>query len=665
MLQDQGDSSRLQTEWAMNVLTELVKFAATDMEGVDVRLFPVMLVEFIMSESFGYSGAALFNRRRTGPDGAWTELARRGRLGLSEIAPGDPPPEGRADGVELYVPFQLVDDSYLIVVAKPDPHDRFGEHERTFFRLLALVATSALKIQHLSFFDNIEDMLYTHDLEGRFLTVNRAGFQLLGFHPDKILGRSIRDFISPELPGELLERYLRDVRERGSAQGVMRLRSSEGVEHYMSYSNRLVEEANRPPYVRGWARNITERILAKRKLRQMESWVRQVQKMETVGTLAGGVAHDFNNILSGIIGNLALALRKLPADSPAVRHLKTAGDAAQRAADITRKLLTFGRKSKPMKMPLDLGEVVDDTFRLLSETIDRRISVRNDLPERLWKIHADKSQMHQLIMNLCLNARDALLEKRARRRREADLPDDDYSITVSAENITLQENDMRNNPHARTGDYVRIRLADTGCGMDKETMERIYEPFFTTKQLNHGTGLGLSTVYGVVQQHDGWISVSSRPMRGTTFEIFLPACPDEAAPGQTPGLPAAQASHTGGETILFADDEPFIREYCRETLAEAGYNVILACDGKEALALYTRHKAGIDLVILDLTMPHLSGREVMEVILADRPAARIVISSGYDAERIDGPEPAAGHRGILPKPYNTEELLATVRMALE
>jgi signal transduction histidine kinase len=447
---------------------------------------------------------------------------------------------------------------------------------------------------------------------------------------------------------------------------VLRTVGVDGREHFMSYSNRLVYENGLPAYIRGSARDITERILEKRKFRQMEAWMHQAQKMETVGTLAGGVAHDFNNILTGIMGNIDLVLRKLPADHPVIRHLKIANDAAERAGEITRKLLTFGRKSKPMKVRISLREMIDDVFRLLAETMDRRIAMRNLLGTDLWDIQADRAQMLQLVMNLCLNAQDALLEKRDLTISSTPGQAIDLSITVMGENISQRKNKTANFPRGKSGDFVRLSIADTGCGMDKRTQERIFEPFFTTKQLNKGTGLGLSTVYGIVQQHDGWISVDSQISQGTTFDIFLPA--DHRGAGSQPSKKSSCASPLDWEpreTILVADDEAFIRDYCSEALSEAGYRVILAPDGKAALELFDRHQENIDLLILDLVMPHYSGREVMEQIIIQRPGTKIILSSGYSSELIGSREQIKGHRAILPKPYSTEELIATVRAALD
>ncbi|MBI4409092.1 MAG: response regulator [Gemmatimonadetes bacterium] len=381
----------------------------------------------------------------------------------------------------------------------------------------------------------------------------------------------------------------------------------------------------------------------------LEAQVRQSQKMDALGLLAGGIAHDFNNLLTAISTNVSMALTALGPEHPEYAGLRDAEDAARHGAELTRRLLTFSRRGGSTPQAINLNSSVDETVRLLRRTIDPRISLESDEDPVLWPIRADPGQMSQVLMNLCINARDAMPEG--------------GRLTIETRNVALDHAYCRTNAAARAGQFVRLTVSDTGCGMDAGTQERIFEPFFSTKQAGRGTGLGLSVVFGVVTQHHGWINAYSEPGLGTTFTIYLPRLLDGAAEEQAP---APEAEVRGGsEIILLADDDPAVRNVGRRVLTRYGYTVLEAADGDEALAVFARERRRIAAVVLDLTMPRKSGRDTLVELMRMDPELPVLLSSGYAADVAAGELLAAGARGFVSKPYEPRALARAVRQALD
>ncbi|HEY8505948.1 MAG TPA: ATP-binding protein, partial [Gemmataceae bacterium] len=356
------------------------------------------------------------------------------------------------------------------------------------------------------------------------------------------------------------------------------------------------------------------------------------------------VAHDFNNLLTVILANSALVLKGAP---PAVAGpLRAIEQAATKAAELTAKLLGFARRSAIHLEPLALNDVVRETAELLRRTIDPRIDLDLRLAGDLWAVEADRSMVSQVLMNLCLNARDAMPEG--------------GRLTVETSNLSLDETETGSNLDARPGEFTRLRVRDTGCGIPPEVRARIFEPFFTTKDVGKGTGMGLAMVYGIVRMHNGWIEVESDVGSGTEFDVYLPRSRrTPVAPPEPPPPP------TGGrETVLLVDDEPMIRDLGVAILERFGYRVLLACDGREAIDIYRDRGREIDLVVLDLTMPNLSGRDASRELRRIDPGVRILFTSGYSADYLDDSSelPALG---FVSKPYRPDELAAAVRAALD
>ncbi|HEY3100788.1 MAG TPA: ATP-binding protein [Methylomirabilota bacterium] len=362
----------------------------------------------------------------------------------------------------------------------------------------------------------------------------------------------------------------------------------------------------------------------------------QAQKMQALGLLAGGIAHDFNNMLTVIFGRAQVLLDRLPEDARARQDADAIGEAAERAATLTRQLLAFSRKQLLERCTLDLNNVIADMAQMLRRLIGENITVVTALPQSAAWVNVDRGQLEQVILNLAVNARDAM-------------PRGGH-LTLTTESVESDGADG-----LPSGRFVALVVSDTGVGMDAATRERIFEPFFTTKPVGVGTGLGLATVYGVVEQHGGHIAVDSAPGRGTTFRVYLPSV-DEPAPQAV--MPLAMP-RTGSETILVAEDDPAVRALATDMLREHGYTVLAAADGEEALLVAERHTTPIHLLLTDVMMPRMNGLELARAFGSIRPHARVLYMTGY-AEM-----PAAADGIIVQKPFSVFVLMDAVRRALE
>ena len=391
--------------------------------------------------------------------------------------------------------------------------------------------------------------------------------------------------------------------------------------------------------------DVTERL-------SLESQLRQSQKMESIGQLAAGVAHDFNNMLTIIQGHVGMLMARPGMAAQALDSAQAVFFAAERAASLTRQLLMFSRKNVMQLKLLDLSEVVLNLSKMLRRLLGETITLNFTPPTRLPFIRGDSGMIEQVIMNLCVNARDAM--------------DKGGTLTVSLSGIDVAEHYVQTHPESRPGPHVCLCVTDTGCGMDTYVIGRIFEPFFTTKEVGKGTGLGLATVYGIVKQHGGWVEVTSKTGNGTTFNVFLPASAETAKPANED--PAPHGPVTGGkETILVVEDEPVLREMAQLILEECGYQVFVAANGRDAIELWDRHPNSVDLLFTDMVMPAgVSGVELASKLLGNRPPLRIVFASGYTVDDIstDFLERHNDAR-FLQKPYNRASLARAVRESLD
>ncbi|RJO63770.1 MAG: PAS domain S-box protein [Myxococcales bacterium] len=397
---------------------------------------------------------------------------------------------------------------------------------------------------------------------------------------------------------------------------------------------------------------VLQRRMAEMERAQLEKQLLQSQKMEAIGLLAGGIAHDFNNLITGIVGNLSLMMMDMDETDPSRETLTEVQAAAQRAADLTRQLLAFSRRQTLLPKPTNLNDVVGNLQRMLVRLIGEDVALAVDLWPEVELTMADPGQIEQVIVNLAVNARDAMPEG--------------GRLTIATAPIDIDETFCQRHPPLIPGRHVTCTVRDTGCGMDAETMAHVFEPFFTTKPKGRGTGLGLSTAYGIIRQHQGAIDVQSRPGEGATFTVYLPVV-SESLPRRD-AAPASAASgpmQTGKETILVVEDDDIVRELNVRTLKRLGYRILSAADGPSALALVHRHSGVIQLLLTDVVMPEMNGRELAAELVKLRPDIRVLYTSGYADNVITRHGGLGEDVHFLHKPYTPGILAGAVRAALE
>jgi len=393
--------------------------------------------------------------------------------------------------------------------------------------------------------------------------------------------------------------------------------------------------------------HLCSRKHAEAKREQLEEQLRHAQKMEAVGQLAGGVAHDFNNILQVILGNVDMVLADI--DDPETRQpLEEVFQAAGRAADLTRQLLAFSRRQVIRPANLDLNKLVEGILKMIDRAIGEHINLRFRPDRHLGTIYADPGQIEQIVINLCINARDAMPIG--------------GTLTIETENVTIGPDYLNTHQWATQGRYVLLTVTDTGHGIDEATRAQIFEPFFTTKGVGRGTGLGLATVYGIVQQHNGHIQVYSEPGKGTAFKIYIPIV---ESPPQEIHEKIVEPIVGGTETILVAEDEQMVRNLVTNMLQNAGYTVLAASDGEEAIRVFDQHADSIALALLDVVMPKLGGREVMDHIQAHTSTIPFLFSSGYSENAVHTNFVIEEGLHLISKPYGKNELLRAVRKLLD
>jgi nitrogen-specific signal transduction histidine kinase/ActR/RegA family two-component response regulator len=386
--------------------------------------------------------------------------------------------------------------------------------------------------------------------------------------------------------------------------------------------------------------DITER-------KQLEAQLRQAQKMEAIGTLAAGISHDFNNLLTPMGGFADLLLQKAREGSKEHEYLHQIKVAAQRAATLTGQLRLFTRQVRGERRPVQLNSVVEETRDLLERSIPKEITIELNLESNLWAVEADPSQLSEVLVNLCLNARDAMPEG--------------GTLTLETRNVTLDEEYARMVLEARPGRYVHLSVSDTGCGMSSKVQARLFEPFFTTKGMAEGTGLGLAMVYGIVKGHEGFVQVYSQEGRGSTFHVYLPAM--ERAVEER-GVEELELP-TGTETILVVDDEEGLRKLGQAVLEPCGYRVLIAEDGAQALEVYQAHPEEVALVVLDVIMPRMNGLECMRRLREMDPDVKVLISTGYTARDLAQELVAEGALGVVEKPFRIQDFATAVRAAID
>lgn len=467
--------------------------------------------------------------------------------------------------------------------------------------------------------------------------------KLTGYSAAEVLGRNCRFLQGPATDSDTVARVRKAIHEGNACKVELLNYRKDGTSFWNELSiSPVIDDQGRLTHFVGSQADVTSR-------RKLEEQLRQVQKMEAVGRLAGGVAHDFNNLLTIINGYSELILDSLEAADPLVDYVEQIRRAGDRAADMTRQLLAFSRKQMQQPVVLDMNSLIRDTEKLLNRLIGADIALVLDLKEDLWKINADKGQMEQIIMNLILNARDAMPTG--------------GSLIVATNNVELDESYGLTHSEAHAGRFVLLAVSDNGCGMDKETMARVFEPFFTTKDADKGTGLGLATVYGIVKQCNGHIDVYSEPGLGTTFKIYLPVNGADETAVTPPQIPAM--ARPGNEVILLVEDESSVRSLASQILMSNGYHVLEAGNGQEALDEIAKSPREIQLVITDVVMPGMGGRQFVERIRHQLPDLKVLFMSGYTEDAIVRNGILSSEAEFLQKPFTAAALKSKVREILD
>jgi len=492
--------------------------------------------------------------------------------------------------------------------------------------------------------DNIDEGYYETDLAGNFTFFNQPVSQMLGYSPTETMGKNYREYTSGEESVKLKQAFNRVFTTgepaRAFSQKIIR---SDGSMRYAEISASVRRDAaGRPEGFRGIIRDITDRKRAEIKLRQ-------TQKMEALGTLTGGVAHDFNNILSIIMGCTDLLRHEIPKDDPALRMLKIINSASLRARDVVRHLLTFSRKGEESQTAQEIGLIIKEALKMMRSTIGASIEIRQHISGNLPLIMADPTQIHQLIVNLCKNAADAMA--------------DGGILSIGLEPVSLGENDIVSHTGLSPGEFLKLTVSDTGHGISAQDMERIFDPYFTTKELDKGTGLGLSVVMGIVKSHRGEIRMKSNVGEGTHVEILFPVAGKMPVPDETTKK-VDQQTPGGTERVLFVDDEAAVADLYRTQLKNLGYTVDSRTDPMEALSAFSAQPEAYDLLITDMAMPKITGDRLIREVLKIRPDMGIILCTGF-SEKIS--KESAKSQGIdtyLEKPVDLHTMAVSLRATI-
>jgi len=495
------------------------------------------------------------------------------------------------------------------------------------------------------------DGIITIDHEGRILEFNPAAERTFGYKRREVMGERMVELIIPERWRERHKAAMRRHIETGQGAVLGRrveltAMKADGTELPVEVAiTRILHDG--PPVFTAYLRDITEQKEAEAILRQREEQLRQAQKMEAIGTLAGGLAHDFNNILAGIMGQAEMLAIAAGSDEQIARASKVIKSASLRGAELTRQLLGFARSGKQRNLPVDLHSAIEEVVELLSSTIDKRVSIKKDFRLKRAVTMGDPGQLQQVVLNLALNAKDAM--------------PDGGDLTFRTDLAVLDEEFCELHPGASPGRFVQMSVIDSGCGIPGEAISRLFEPFFTTKEKGKGTGMGLAVVYGIVINHGGSIQVNSKPAFGTTITVNL--LPTDQ-PARAESRPRGEQVVAGSGKILVVDDEEVVRDVAAGFLTHAGYEVITACNGQDALDVYRREGHRIDLIILDMVMPKMGGRECFRALKELNSSVRVVLSTGHGFTVVAQEMLEEGMVGFVPKPYGLGELTEAVSKAM-
>ena len=491
--------------------------------------------------------------------------------------------------------------------------------------------------------ENIEEGYYEVDLSGNMVYCNDGMVRMLGYPRDELIGKNNREYMDEETSRKVFHTF-NSVFTSGKPVSVTgwTLQRKDGGEKSIEVSVSLLRDSKgEPTGFFGIARDVTER-------ERLHEQRIQAQKMEAIGTLAGGIAHDFNNLLQVINGYAEIALFDLKPGQGGYSDIREIKSAAQSAAELTQGLLTFSRRTESKLRPVDLNQELHNVAKMLTRTLPKIIEIEMSLADELDTITADPTQLQQVVMNLAVNARDAM--------------PDGGKLFIETRNVYLDEEYCKSHLGIKPGKYVLLSVSDGGLGMDDETQRHIFDPFFTTKETGKGTGLGLSVVFGIIKNHGGNITCYSEEGKGTSFKIYLPTIRKTFEEKE---LDQADADVYGTETILVVDDEDSVRRLGETMLRKFGYTILTASNGLEGLETFRRNKEAISLVILDLIMPEIDGNRCLREILNIAPSMKVLIASGFAANGQIEVALEEGAKASIRKPYEARQMLETVRKVLD
>ncbi|MEH2187674.1 MAG: response regulator [Nostoc sp.] len=488
--------------------------------------------------------------------------------------------------------------------------------------------------------DVTTDAICVRDLNNQIIFWNKGAETLYGWQATEAWGKNASELLYDE-PSPEIEAALLQAISKGKWQGELTKLTKMNKEILVASRWSLVcDEQGKPKSILTVDTDITEK-------KHLEAQLFRAQRLESIGTLASGIAHDLNNILTPILAGAQLLPLKFPdADQRTLHLLEILEINAKRGADLVKQVLSFARGVEGKRITLQLKHLIMEVAKILKETFPKSIEISTDVPHDLWMVSGDSTQLHQVLMNLCVNARDAM--------------PNGGTLSISAENLLIDENYARMNLEAKEGPYIVVTVSDSGVGIPKEMLDRIFEPFFTTKDVGQGTGLGLSTVLGIIKSHGGFVNVYSEPGSGTSFKVYLPAVGgmETLSPEDLP----PQKGH--GELILVVDDEAAIQEITRTSLEDHNYKILVASDGIEAIALYAQNRDKISAVLMDIMLPSLDGLTAIRTLRKINPQVRIIASSGLMSDNKLSAVAAIGVNTFLSKPYTVNELLLSLQKVL-
>ncbi|MDA3787661.1 MAG: PAS domain S-box protein [Desulfobacula sp.] len=505
--------------------------------------------------------------------------------------------------------------------------------------------------RYRSIFKNAVEGIFQSTPEGRFISVNPAFAKMLGYASPEDLMANISDIAAQYYVNhEDRHRYKQLLQKTGIVKFYeFKARCKDGSHIWVSDSTRVIydQDGNIVRY-EGHVTDITQLKQAEKEKRQIEAQYRQAQKMESVGTLTSGIAHDFNNIMGIILGNTELALEDVPESNPAHTNLEEIRKASLRAANIVRQLLSFTRITDQKLQPIEIAAVIKDAIKFLRSTIPSTIDIEQDICVTDETILADPTQINQIMMNLCINASHAMEQTAGK-------------LTITVENVLLDDDSAKDYPDLKSGKYVKVVVSDTGPGIDPKIIDRIFDPYFTTKGIGKGSGMGLAVVHGIVKSHSGSIKLDNTPGKGTKFSILFPLAQGKA----TVEAGAIQKIPRGSETILFVDDEISIVNMVQRMFERLGYKVETAITPQDALDRFALNPDHFDLVITDMTMPQMTGVDLSEKLMAFQPDIPIIICTGYSALVDEEKAKELGLAAYVMKPINLSEIAQTIRKVLD